>query len=108
MYESVDVRISINLSPESYEYLKKMSKTKKRKSILEEALILHKNHNAKKEKIEDLKNEIRYIKLDLQSKKQLIFSLINNIETESVQQILQSFLEDLHDKLDNILKRANE
>lgn len=108
MNDNVSIRISINLSPEAYDYLMKMSKTKKRQSILEEAIILHKNHNVSKQKIEYLKTEIRYIKFDLESKKELMFSLSDSIETESVQKILQSFLENVLEKLDTILKKANE
>jgi hypothetical protein len=111
MSENLNVRISLNLSEESYNYLTAISKIKKRKVIIEEALNLHKNNSINEHKLAFLKSQVTYIKLDLESKKELIFSLKNNSESEleTVQMnILNNFLENILNKLEIILQKANE
>jgi hypothetical protein len=105
MANEPNVRISINISVESYDYLLQASKLQKRQTILEEAINLHKNNTLNKEKIAYLESEIKYIKLDLENKKDLIFSLNNNLENEPIRmKLLEQFLETIVEKLSVIIK----
>jgi len=111
MPDNQNIRISINLSYESYEYLTIVSKVKKRKVIMEEALNLHKHNSLHEGRLYILKSQIEYIKLDLESKRELIFSLKNNSESEiePVQmKILNDLLENILNKLEMILQKTNE
>jgi len=109
MAEGVNIRISINLSLESYNYLVKASKLQKRQAIIEEAMTLHKNNSLNKQKINYLETEIKYIKLDLESKKELIFSLNDNLEREPIQmRLLENFLGNIVEKLNMILKTIHD
>jgi hypothetical protein len=109
MTKDVNVRISINMSLESYNYLLQASKLQKRQTIIEEAMNLHRNNSLNKEKIAYLESEIKYIKLDLENKKELIFSLNNNLESEPIRmKLLEHFLENIVEKLDMIVKTIHD
>lgn len=108
MDDPVKFRISINLSYESYSYLIKISRTKKRQTIIEEALSLHQNESRDNKILEDIKNEIKYITLDLEGKQALIRALRNSPGSEGIQiRIVDNFLENVLNKLNEILTRKS-
>jgi hypothetical protein len=108
MKDTDNIRISITLSLESYEYLTEVCKTKKRQTIFDEAINLHKNSQLARRQVEFLMHEIRCIQMDLEGKKELLSSLNNRLEVNpSELPILYNFLENMLSKLNVIIKSIN-